>query len=150
MEKILQYRLKQLYTTEELMLDELTAMQKMATDEGLLGLLHDCLLKTEDRKSRLENICREYNWAPAGVGCGEMEAGIKQARCFLKDLAPSQLNLGLCSTLFERVYYKKAKYTVLLIYSDLMEYGEIGEKLTISLKELQPIIKRLDKLAKRL
>tara|TARA_R110002020_G_scaffold405128_2_gene615159 strand:- start:795 stop:1289 length:495 start_codon:yes stop_codon:yes gene_type:complete len=128
--------LKDLYSTEEQILNIFPSMLNVTNDVMLNTALNDHIEETRIHKARVRLICDELQIDFEGHSCQGFEGLISTAKNFIEEENSQQvLNAGLLAHVRSIEHYEIAAYDTAVHFALELGYVEIAEKLRKTLDE---------------
>jgi len=129
-------QLRDLYSAETQMIQNLPGMVQAATDQRLKEAFSSHLEETRKQKSRLEQICSRHGISPVGEECQAMNGLAKEAKSDAEKTLPGSVRDAVLIAAANRIeHYEIAGYGVARAFADCLEFSDDVDQLTETLDE---------------
>jgi ferritin-like metal-binding protein YciE len=144
------HELKDLYSAETQLVEELPGMADKASDSDLKKAFRAHLEETKRHRSRLEQIFKDLEFSPGGHRCEGIAGLIKEARELTRDVTDAEvLDAALIAAAQRVEHYEMAGYGVARAYAEKLGDYAAADLLQQSLDEEGAADRKLTTLALR-
>ena len=148
--KLYVHELKDLYSAETQLVEELPGMADKASDPDLKKAFRSHLEETKRQRSRLEQIFKDLDFSPGGHRCEGIAGLIKEAHGLTQDVTDDEvLDAALIAAAQRVEHYEMAGYGVARAYAEKLGDYAAADLLQQSLDEEGAADRKLTTLALR-
>lgn len=148
LKKLFVEQLKDMYSAENQLIKALPKMREAAGSPDLQSALEHHLDETKEHARRLEEVCEEVGYRPAGSRCEAMAGLIEEGEEILKSDADEAVRDAAIICAAQKVeHYEIGSYGCLKTYARILGYNKSAQILEKTLSEEKAADSKLTQIA---
>ncbi|MGV3617393.1 MAG: ferritin-like domain-containing protein [Fimbriimonas sp.] len=133
---LFQNTIKDIYSSEKLILKALPDMAQAAQNQSLRGAIQQHISQTQEHVARIEQVAQQLGFDPSGVTCQATVGLLKEATEHLEEFGGSPAGDAAIIACAQKVeHYEIANYGTVVTWAEMLGYENVIPLLEQTLQE---------------